>query len=120
MTLLSTLFPTVTGNLPGSISFAHVVMRIFARCKEVEKIIVTIPGSDAVIESESISATTARLQLGARYGILVAVLEMLKAAIHALCFRICQPESTAYMVAAGMATVGHIWPVFYRFKGGRG
>jgi glycerol-3-phosphate acyltransferase PlsY len=45
---------------------------------------------------------------------------MLKAAIPALIFRLWQPQSPAYLVAAAMSTVGHNWPLYYGFKGGRG
>jgi glycerol-3-phosphate acyltransferase PlsY len=61
-----------------------------------------------------------RLQLGARYGCLVSILDMIKAAVPAFIFKLLYPEMPYYLITAGMATVGHIWPVVHRFKGGRG
>jgi len=45
---------------------------------------------------------------------------MLKAAIPMLVFKVWQPDQSYYLVASVMAVVGHNWPIFYRFKGGRG
>jgi glycerol-3-phosphate acyltransferase PlsY len=45
---------------------------------------------------------------------------MLKAAVPAIAFRIAWPDEAYYLIAAGMATIGHILPVYYGFKGGRG
>ncbi len=101
-------------------SFAVVVTRIFAPEGKLTKISVTVPGSDVLVESDTISATTVRLQLGARYGCLVSILDMVKAAVPALIFKLLYPDTTYYLLAAGAVTVGHLWPVFHGFKGGRG
>ena len=45
---------------------------------------------------------------------------MLKAAIPALIFKLWQPETPYYLITAAMSAVGHNWPIYYRFKGGRG
>jgi glycerol-3-phosphate acyltransferase PlsY len=45
---------------------------------------------------------------------------MLKAAIPALAFKFWQPDDPYYLVAAAMATVGHNWPIYHSFRGGRG
>ena len=109
------------GYLSGSISYAILVTRLAAPGGgQLSKISVTVPDSDLQIESDTISATTVRLQLGARYGCLVSILDMFKAAVPAFIFKLFYPEMPYYLIAAGMATVGHLWPVFHRFKGGRG
>lgn len=108
------------GYLSGSISFARIVAAIFAPGRDIEKLVLSVPDGKARIETNTVSATTIRMHLGARYGCLTSILDMLKAALPALVFRLWQPEAPYYLVAAGMATVGHNWPLYYRSKGGRG
>lgn len=114
------LLAALIGYLSGSISYAIVVTRLVAPGGKLSEISVTVPDSDVKIESDSVSATTVRLQLGARYGCLVSILDMAKAAVPALIFKLLYPDMPYYLIAAGMATVGHLWPVFHRFHGGRG
>jgi glycerol-3-phosphate acyltransferase PlsY len=73
-----------------------------------------------VFQSDVISGTTVRLHLGARYGCLTSILDILKAALPAIAFRIWQPDVPYYLISASLATVGHNWPIYHRFKGGRG
>jgi len=114
------LLAALIGYLSGSISYAVVITRLVAPGGKLSKITVTVPDSDMKIESDTVSATTVRLQLGARYGCLVSLLDMVKAAVPALAFKLLYPEMPYYLIAAGMVTVGHLWPVFHGFHGGRG
>lgn len=120
MNLGIALLAIVIGYLSGSISFARLVTRLFAPEQDITKIEIEVPDSDERFESDAISATSVRLHLGPRYGCLTSILDILKAAIPALAFRLWQPEAPYYLFAAGMAAVGHNWPLYYRFKGGRG
>ena len=43
-----------------------------------------------------------------------------KALIPTLVLLIVYPDSAAYAVAAVAVMVGHVWPVWWRFEGGRG
>lgn len=114
------ILAVVIGYLVGSFSSARAVTRIFAPGQEIHGIKMDFPGSEARFESEVISATTVRHHLGNKYGCLTSLLDILKAAIPALILRIWFHDSYFYLAAAGFATVGHIWPLYYRFKGGRG
>jgi glycerol-3-phosphate acyltransferase PlsY len=114
------LLAAVIGYGLGSISFARVVARRVAPDEDITSLTIGVPGSEARLQSQAISATTVRLHLGAKWGGLTSLLDMLKAALPALVFRLWQPEAPYYLIAAGMATVGHIWPIQHRFKGGRG
>jgi len=113
-------FAGAIGYLLGSFSAARAVMRYFAPGKEFTGIEMDFPDTESTFESDVISATAVRHHLGNKYGCLTSILDILKAALPALLFRIWQPDGPYYLAAAGMATVGHIWPVYYRFKGGRG
>lgn len=120
MNLVIALLAIVIGYLSGSISFARLVTRRFAPQQDITKIEIEVPDSDERFESDAISATSVRLHLGPRYGCLTSILDILKAALPALAFKLWQPEAPYYLLAAGMAAVGHNWPIYYRFKGGRG
>ena len=60
------------------------------------------------------------MHLGARYGCLVGILDILKAAIPSLVFKLWMPDAPYYLLAAALAVVGHNWPIYYRFQGGSG
>lgn len=114
------LLAAVVGYLSGSISFARLVTRVFAPGHDISKLEVQVPDSDVKFESDVISATTVRLHLGSRYGCLTSILDMLKAGLPALAFKLLYPGAPYYLIAASMATVGHNWPLYHGFKGGRG
>jgi glycerol-3-phosphate acyltransferase PlsY len=121
MELHIVLIAAVVGYLSGSVSYARLVARLAEPDRKIGKIKVSVPGhTDTYVESDSISATTVRLQYGANYGGLVSLLDMLKAAIPMLAFKLWQPDQPYYLVASVMAVAGHNWPIFFRFKGGRG
>lgn len=114
------LLAVLVGYLFGSFSGARFVVRVFAPEHTLEGVRAEVPDGEAVFQSSAISGTAVRLHLGPRYGCLTSILDMLKAALPALAFRAWQPDAPYYLIAAGMATVGHNWPLYYRFKGGRG
>jgi acyl phosphate:glycerol-3-phosphate acyltransferase len=120
MKLWIALLAATSGYALGSISFARLIARRVAPDEDISRLTIGVPGSEARIESDAISATAVRLHLGAKWGGLTSLLDMLKAALPALAFRLWQPEAPYYLIAAGLATVGHIWPLQHRFKGGRG
>jgi glycerol-3-phosphate acyltransferase PlsY len=115
------LIAAIIGYLSGSVSYARLVARLADPDHKIGKIKVSVPGqADTYVESDSVSATTVRLQYGGKYGGLVTLLDMLKAAVPMLVFRLWQPDQPYYLVASVMAVVGHNWPIFFKFKGGRG
>ena len=78
----------------------------------------------------NVGATNAGRLMGARWGIFVAGLDMAKgygaiSASRLMEGMVCthgleQPLSGFAMVAGASAMVGHIWPIWLRFHGGRG
>lgn len=107
------------GYLIGSISFARLVTRLVAR-RELQPVRLDVPGSDAKFESDAVSATTVRLQVGPRYGCLTSLLDMFKVVGPMLVLRHLLPDMPAYLVYAATATAGHIWPLYHGWRGGRG
>lgn len=120
MELWTALLAGLIGYLCGSFSAARLVARYAAPGKELSLIRYPIPNTDIVFESDSVSASMVRVQVGTRYGCLTAILDILKVFLPALAFRLWQPDAPYFLVVAALGLVGHNWPLYHRFKGGRG
>ena len=107
------------GYLLGAISFARVTLRVFGQ-RPVQDVELAVPGTEEKFHSTSVSATAVRLQLGPKYGCLASILDMAKAGVPALIWRLMFPAEPYFLISAAAAVFGHNWPVYYRFKGGRG
>ena len=114
------LLSAIGGYLVGSISFARMVIKTFAPNGQILDIQIEVPGGDAVYRSDAVSATMVNLQLGPRYGCLTSLLDILKVAAPALAIRLGWPQIPYYLIFAAAGTLGHNWPLYYRFRGGRG
>lgn len=110
----------VAGYLIGSVSFARLTMRVAAPGRAIDDVRREVEGATEDFEAAKVSATAIREQLGARFGCLTAILDASKAAVAALVFLALFPDEPLYVVAAGGAIVGHILPVYHRFRGGGG
>ena len=110
----------VVGYFMGSLPTAWLVLRF-------------VSGKHSDIRSlgdGNVGATNAGRLMGARWGVLVAGVDMAKgygaiSAARLLESPVCsfgpeQPLSAFAMVAGASAMAGHIWPVWLRFHGGRG
>jgi glycerol-3-phosphate acyltransferase PlsY len=113
------LAAAVAGYLLGSISFARVVASRVDRTVDVTYIVTEV-GDGVVFTSDAVSATSVRMKLGKRYGLLVAFLDMAKVALPVLVLRLLYPDEPYLYLAAAAGVAGHNWPVYHRFKGGRG
>ena len=120
MKLWLVLLAAVGGYLIGSLSFARIMMRIVAPGRAYQKIHREVEGSQAAFEGHSVSANSVREQLGSRYGCLTALLDASKAAVPALVLRLLFPDQPYSLIAATTAMVGHIYPLYYGFRGGMG
>jgi glycerol-3-phosphate acyltransferase PlsY len=114
------LIAAVSGYLVGSIPFALVIVHWFGHGEALRPTELPIPDSTDVLRSDAVSATAVRLQLGTRYGCLTSILDMAKAAAVTLLFKLLYPYAPYFLIASGLAVVGHIWPLYNRFRGGRG
>lgn len=114
MNLQLILLAAIIGYLFGSISFARIINKLVA--PDVE--ITGIELDD--IQVDAISGTAVSMKLGAKYGGLTAILDILKVAIPALVLRLVYKGDPYYLISAAVGLVGHNWPLYYRFKGGRG
>jgi glycerol-3-phosphate acyltransferase PlsY len=107
------------GYLVGSVSFARLVGRRVAPGSDLETARLEFH-EGAGVEVRGVSATSISVRAGRRWGLLVSLLDIGKAAaVTALC-RWLFPDDPAYLAAATFAVVGHIWPAWHGFRGGFG
>ena len=114
------ILAAVIGYLIGSISFARIIIRLVAPHADLAKVEEPVPNTDEVFVFRSISATSVRHYVGNRYGCLVSILDMAKAFFPVLIFRLIYPQQLYFLVVATAVIVGHNFPIFHAFKGGRG
>ena len=73
------------------------------------------------VNSKNPGASNTTLTLGFKWGVVVFFLDVLKGFIPVFVVRLLYPEQDILWVLAGFfALIGHIYPVFYRFSGGKG
>lgn len=99
------LLASVLGYLLGSIPNALVIGKIFFNTDIREH------------GSGNLGGTNAGRTLGAKAGVAVAILDVLKATIAMVITYFTFPQATIY--AGFFATLGHCFPIFAKFKGGK-
>jgi glycerol-3-phosphate acyltransferase PlsY len=110
----------VVSYLLGAISFSRLVTRLLAPDVDLEDVKLPNPDGTDGDRLLTVGATTAAIKLGPRVGCAIGLLDILKAFLPTLAFRMLFPHQPYYLVASLFAVVGHNWPVYYRFKGGGG
>ncbi|MEE4310984.1 MAG: glycerol-3-phosphate acyltransferase [candidate division KSB1 bacterium] len=110
----------IVGYLFGSLSSARFVVRLFAPDEDLSQTEVSVEGSDKKFKFEFISATTVSMHLGSRYGFMTMILDMFKIIIPALMVKYLISGEPYFLVTAAAGMMGHIWPLYYGFRGGRG
>lgn len=72
------------------------------------------------IGSGGTGATNAQRALGTRWGVIVLVVDLLKGAAAVLVARWLDASDMSVALAGVAAVGGHCWPVWLRFRGGKG
>lgn len=114
------LLCAITGYLIGSISFARIIYFIVKRTTKIEPFAEPVPHSDETFESDLVSATLVSKKLGARYGCITSILDMIKVAVPTFAVMFVFTGHPYYLIIALFGVIGHIYPVYYGFIGGRG
>ena len=117
---LVALLAAAVGYLCGAISFARLVGRIVAPQKDLTQTEIKLEGGDDKVVMSAVSATTVSMRLGTKFGFITVVLDMLKITIPTLVVKLLYPEAYYFLITATAGMIGHIWPLYYRFRGGRG
>lgn len=110
----------LVGYLVGSISFTRIVLKRIDPQSDLSGVKISIPGVDEPMEMTSVSANTAGLVKGPKVGATIGILDMLKVFLATLAIRLVFPDQPYYIFTALAGIIGHIWPIYYRFVGGRG
>jgi glycerol-3-phosphate acyltransferase PlsY len=114
------LIAALAGYLIGSISFARLVTRVFAPQADISRTEFGTSDSEETVVSGFVGATTVSIHLGTRLGFVTVVLDMLKIVVPTLIFKRLWPDTSYFLIVATTAMIGHIWPLYHGFKGGRG
>jgi glycerol-3-phosphate acyltransferase PlsY len=120
MDWLILLVIVVISYLLGSISFARLVSRLIDPKADLNDVSLPVQNSDERMPMLAMGANTASIKHGPRVGCTVGLLDILKVFIPTLAVRLLYPDTPYALFAATAGFVGHCWPVFYGFKGGRG
>ena len=108
------------GYLFGAISFTRVVGNKVASGADLTSIVLPTTSEEEQFRGTFVSATTLSVNVGAKAGMSAALLDMLKVFIPTLAFRLLFPEQPYFLIVAVTGVIGHCWPIYYGFKGGRG
>ena len=120
MLWLPPLIAALVGYLIGSLSMARIIVRIFAPDADLTDATVEIEGSDKKFQIGFVSATTVSMKLGSKYGFLTMLLDMFKIITPVLVIKAVYTEHPYFLMTAVTGMIGHVWPLYYGFKGGRG
>jgi len=105
---LNIILPIMIGYLIGSIPFGVIAGKL--RKIDIRK-----------VGSGNIGATNIYRTLGTTPAVAVFILDLLKGALAVYIAQAIIPSSPAIIVVSGIAAVmGHMYPVYIRFKGGKG
>ncbi len=110
-----------TGYFIGAFSFARLVGRIILPEEDLSHTDIDIAGSDKKLRIETVSATSISARKGALPGCTTGILDMAKVGVPMLLIDYWYPTDPIYMLTYAVAAIiGHNYPIYYRFKGGRG
>ncbi|WP_420645495.1 glycerol-3-phosphate acyltransferase [Candidatus Leptofilum sp.] len=120
MNILIAVAAAVAGYLLGSISVARIMARLFMPGEDITITTLQLPGTEDKFEMTSVSATSLSMRKGPSMGCTTGILDMLKVTLPTLAFRLLFPETPYYLIVAAAGVLGHNFPIYYRFVGGRG
>jgi len=110
----------LVGYLLGAISFARLVAGYAVPGEDISSTMMEIPSKDISFEMKSVSATSVMMHTGPKYGCLTSILDMVKVSIPTMVFMLMYPGEKYFLITAVAGVAGHNFPIYYKFKGGRG
>ncbi len=114
------LAAAAVGYFVGAISFTRVMAHFVAPGTDFSRTTYTLEEGQQTLSVTSVNATALALRTNPKIGMLTGLLDMLKIFVPTLAFRLAYPGETYFLVVAAAGMAGHVWPVYYRFRGGRG
>lgn len=110
----------VVGYAIGALSWARIVAHIAAPGRDLTQLAMDVEGSDVQYRITGVNSSSVSMQLGPRWGFCVMLGDMLKVIGPILAIRWAYPQAPYYLLTHLAGVCGHIWPAYYRFRGGRG
>lgn len=110
----------IIGYLFGSISFTRLIGKIAAPNEDLSKTEFSVPGVDTKVVMTAVSATSLSMRKGPKAGCPTSILDMLKVTLPTLGFKWLYPDAPYFLITAAAGVVGHNWPLYHQFIGGRG
>jgi len=121
MTAVGVVLSALGGYVVGGLSAARLVSRLVAPGEAAaETTELRLEGSDKTLVLGTVSASSVSRQHGARWGFVTYWLDVLKVAVPVGLLLHLAPDVRYDAVFATAALLGHVWPAWHRFKGGRG
>jgi glycerol-3-phosphate acyltransferase PlsY len=120
MNLLWWLIFLAGGYLFGSISFARIVTKIVSPQSDLNSVTLPNESTGEPFTLKTVGATTASVKLGPKYGGLIGILDILKGFVPTLVVKLIFPEQYYFLFVGLGIVIGHIWPLYYKFRGGGG
>ena len=118
--LLLSFLCALTGYLFGSISFARIVYYSVTKSREIEFYSDPVKGSDEKFDSDFVSATLVNKRIGAKYGCITSIADILKVAVPMLIAKLLFKSEPYFLIIPVFGIIGHYLPVYHGFIGGRG
>lgn len=118
---LTLAIAAAAGYFIGAVSSARIVSRVVAPGQAVaDETTLRLEGTDKTMRLGTVSASSVSIQHGSRAGFVTYLLDVTKVAVPvAVAWRV-WPDWPYFLVVSVAAFVGHVWPIYYRFRGGRG
>jgi glycerol-3-phosphate acyltransferase PlsY len=110
----------VGGYLFGSISFARIVTRIVSPQSDLNSVELPDITTGETFTLKTVGATTASVKLGPKYGGIIGILDILKGFLPTLAVKLIFPNQYYFLVVGLGVVIGHIWPLYFKFRGGGG
>ncbi|ASP28264.1 glycerol-3-phosphate acyltransferase PlsY [Spiroplasma corruscae] len=110
---LGTFIASLIGYLIGSFTFSIIVVKI-KTSKDIRE-----------IGSNNAGATNTSRVLGLKWGIIVLILDSLKVLLTAIIAMLINMinndlfNKTSFYIPMFFTLIGHCWPIYYKFKGGK-
>ncbi len=105
---LSILFTCIIGYMLGSLSGGIITSRL-------------ANGPDLyTVGSKSTGASNVQRTMGWKYGIITFLFDAVKGLLTCLIARLITGSHMVSLLAGLCCVIGHNWPVFFRFRGGKG
>ncbi|MBN1683275.1 glycerol-3-phosphate acyltransferase, partial [Candidatus Bathyarchaeota archaeon] len=102
----------------GSFSFSRLILKFFRKKDSFKNLSINVNGTNERVNI--IGGNTVSMILGPKIGLFTSLLDALKTIIPMYILKITNFPIEYYLIFSIGSLIGHVWPIYYNFKGGRG